>query len=145
MTSQAKRNMEVKLSHLNPSEKKLFYEAKDKELDQWISYSVFKVCRRAGVPLSRIMPMRWVLTWKESPEGTKAKARLVIKGFTDPDLVSLRAEAPTLSKVGRHMVLQIATSLKFLVEVGDVKTAFLQGVKKRVCKGYLFGTHARNC
>ena len=52
------------------------------EVDQWISNSVFKIVRTAGVPLDRTMSMRWILTWKEAPEGTKAKPRLVTKGFT---------------------------------------------------------------
>ena len=59
----------------------------------------------------------------------KAKARLVVKGFTDPDLIKLRAEAPTLSKAGRHLLLQFGVSRKFQFEMGDVKTAFLQGDK----------------
>ena len=75
------------------------------------------------------MAMRWILTWKEAPEGTKAKARLVAKGFTDPDLLTIRAEAPTLSKVGRHLLLQLICSNKFKAESGDVSTAFLQGDK----------------
>ena len=54
-------------------------EAKDKEVDQWITNSVFKIVRRAGIPIKRIMAMRLILTWKEAPEGTKAKARLVAK------------------------------------------------------------------
>ena len=62
--------------------------------------------------------------------GTKAKARLVAKGFTDPDLLTIRAEAPTLSKIGRHCLLQLACSHKFKLEVGDVSTAFLQGDKR---------------
>ena len=77
------------------------------------------------------MSMRWILTWKQTLEGDrKAKARLVAKGFTDPDLLTIRAEAPTLSKNGRHCLLQLACSNKFKLEVGDVSTAFLQGDKK---------------
>ena len=56
-----------------------------------------------------------------------AKARLVIQGFTDPDLTTIRAEAPTLSKLARHMILQMAASHHFTLEMGDMKTAFLQG------------------
>ena len=52
------------------------------------------------------------------------------KGYTDPDLLTIRAEAPTLSKIGRHCLLQLACSHKFRLEVGDVSTAFLQGDKK---------------
>ena len=59
----------------------------------------------------------------------KATARLVVKGITDPDLVTFRGESPTLSKAARHMILQLGASLKFTFEVGDVKTAFLQGDK----------------
>ena len=115
---------------LTAEERKLMEQAKDKELDQCISNSVFKIVRRTGVPITRIMAMRWILTWKEVPEGTKAKARLVAKGFTDPDLLTIRAEAPTLSKIVRHCLLQLACSHKFKIEVGDVSTAFLQGDKK---------------
>ena len=82
-------------------------------------------------PTSRIMLMRWVLVWKTIHEGDEtnitAKARFVAKGFTDPDLTTLRAEAPTLSKASRHMLLQLGASSKFTFEVGYVKTAFLQG------------------
>ena len=129
MTSDAKRKPKASFSHLSPDEKSQFSAAKTKELDQWVSHAIFKAAKRAVVPVSRIMPMRWVLTWKTTPDETKAKARLVVKGFTDPDLIKLRAEAPTLSKLGRHMLLQMASSNKFRLEVGDVKTAFLQGDK----------------
>ena len=129
MTSEARRKTEVTFSRLTPNDKRQFQEAKEKKLDQWISHAVFKVAKRAGIPTSRITPMRWVLTWKTTPDETKAKARLVVKGFTDPDLVKLRAEAPTLSKQGRHLMLQLGCSMNFRFEVGDVKTAFLRGDK----------------
>ena len=79
MLSEAKRKTEVSLRNLTADERRLMQEAKDKEVDQWISNAVFKVVRRSGVPLNRIMAMRWILQWKEAPEGTKAKARLVAK------------------------------------------------------------------
>ena len=68
------------------------------------------------------MTMRWVLTWKTEDDGTqKAKARLVVKGFTDPDLVTLRSESPTLSRLGKHWFLQrnhYVSSLRFHVQIG---------------------------
>ena len=84
--------------------------------------------------MSRIMPTRWVLTWiSVNDEGSnteqKANARLVVKGFTDPDLTTLRAEAPTRSKAAIHILLQLGASLRFTFEVGDVKMAVLQGYK----------------
>ena len=130
MLADNRRKAEVNSRDLNPEERKLMEEAKDKEVDQWITNSVFKIVRRAGIPIKRIMAMQWLLTWKEAPEGTKAKARLVAKGITDLDLLTIRAEAPTLSKIGRHCLLQLACSHKFKLEVGDVSTAFLQGDKE---------------
>ena len=94
MIGDGRRKTEVNIRHLNAEERRQMEEAKDNEVDQWISNSVFKIVRRAGVPLKRIMSMRWILTWKQAPEGTKAKARLVAKGFADPDLLTIRAEAP---------------------------------------------------
>ena len=117
MISDARRKTEVSLRNLTADERKLMEEAKDNEVDQWISNAVFKIVRRTGVPITRIMAMRWILTWKEAPEGTKAKARLVAKGFTDPDLMTIRAEAPTLSKIGRYCLLQLPCSHKFKNEV----------------------------
>ena len=61
----------------------------------------------------------------EGSDTQKAKARLVVKGFTDPDLTTIRAESPTLSKVGRNCLLQLAASYKMKLSMGDVKTAFL--------------------
>ena len=60
-------------------------------MDQWISNDAISVCQRAGIPKQRVMTMRWVHTWKvaEDTGETKAKARLVVKGFTDPDRNSL--------------------------------------------------------
>ena len=79
MLADNRRKTEVSIRNLNAEERKLMEAAKDKEVDQWISNSVFKKVRRAGIPIKRIMAMRWILTWKEAPEGTKAKARRVAK------------------------------------------------------------------
>jgi len=132
ISSEAKRHAEVVIRNLSKEEKAEFDKAKRKELDQWVSNSVFSICKRAGVPTDRIMAMRWVLTWKaadDEAKSRKAKARLVVKGFTDPDLTTIRAESPTLSRLGRHFLFQVAASNKWQLQKGDVKTAFLQGSK----------------
>ena len=51
-----------------------------------ISNAVFKIVRRAGVPIKRFMAMRWILTWKETLEGTKTKTRLVAQKIHRPRL-----------------------------------------------------------
>ena len=49
--------------------------------------------------------------------GKKAKARLVVRGYTDPDLVKLRAESPTRSKVARHIIIQLGASNRWTPHV----------------------------
>ena len=67
--------------------------------------------------------MRWAHNWKvdEDTGETKARARLVVKGFTDPDLTEI------LSRLSRQLILQISASHGFRLRMGDVKTAFLSG------------------
>ena len=99
-------------------------------MDQWISNDVISICQRAGIPKERIMTMRWVHTWKvdEDIGESKAKARLVVKGFTDPVLTEIRSESPTPSRLSRqHFFLQISASRGFRLRKGDVKTGFLSG------------------
>ena len=60
----------------------------------------------------------------EVSDKQKARARLVVNGFTDPDLTTIRAEPPTLSKVGRNCLPQLAASYKMKLSMGDV---ILQG------------------
>ena len=71
MIGNGRRKVEVDIRQCNAEERKQFEQAKDKELDQWISNSVFKVVRRTGIPIKRIMSMRWILVWKQTPEGDK--------------------------------------------------------------------------
>ena len=56
--------------------------------------------------------MCWVHTWKvaEDTRETKAKARLVVKGFTDPDLTKIRSESPSLSRLSRQLISQLCVA-----------------------------------
>ena len=129
MLADARRKNEVNLRTCTSDETKQFRKAMKGEADQWISNTVFSIAKRSGIPKNRLMAMRWILTWKKLDDGSgrKAKARLVVKGFTDPDLIKIRAESPTLSKVARNCLLQLAASYRMKLSMGDVKTAFLQG------------------
>ena len=74
--------------------------------------------------------MRWVLTWKTDPaeaDGRRPKARLVILGYQDPDLVTEESYSPTATRASRQLFLQRAAHMRHKVEKGDVKAAFLQG------------------
>ena len=128
-SSRARARIEVNIKKLSAKERAQFREAQHKEKDQWISNDVISICQRAGIPKERIMAMRWVHTWRVSEDTgeSKAKARLVVKGFTDPDLTEIRTESPTLSRLSRQLILQISASRGFRLRKGDVKTADLSG------------------
>lgn len=63
----------------------------------------------------------WILTWKPLDEEArkesldpsktrKAKARLAVLGFMDPNLDKLQRDSPTMSRLSRMMVLQLIAS-----------------------------------
>ena len=125
-----KTHTEVQYRQLNSEEKKQFDQAKRKDLKCWIETNTVEPLLRNKIHPSRIMTSKWVLTWKEdqaSPTGRKPKARLVIRGFQDPEVGLISTKSPTLSRDGRMMILQTVSSLKWQVQSFDIKTAFLRG------------------
>ena len=70
------------------------------------------------------MRARWVLTWKSSG---KAKARLCVLGFQDPDLTDVSRDSPTLSTASEALIMQWVVSHKCRLISGVIKTAFLSG------------------
>lgn len=62
-----------------------------------------------------------------SKEGKKAKARLIVIGWEDPELDRVVNDAPTLTKDGRMLVLQGVASHKWPLISFDISTAFLHG------------------
>ena len=125
-----KTHTEVQYKHLSAAEKKQFDEAKKRELKCWIETETVEPLLRHKIHPSRIMSSKWVLTWKEdhsSPSGRKPKARLVIRGFQDPEVGIVSTESPTLSRDGRMMIMQTVSSLHWRIQSFDIKTAFLRG------------------
>jgi hypothetical protein len=86
--------------------------------------NVFDVVKKKIVDKERIMRARWVLTWKSCG---KAKARLCVLGFQDPDLLDVPRDSPTLSSATEALILQWIVSNKHRLISGDIKTAFLSG------------------
>lgn len=133
LNQKAKKNAEVVLRKLSKEDLQQFEAAMDKELDSFLSADAVQICSSHGIPQERIMQMRWIYTWKPLSDergqvtGQKAKARLIVKGFQDPRLMNLPREAPTLSCLGRNLVLSNAARYRMPVCSGDIKTAFLQG------------------
>ena len=133
VNAKARKGAEVVLRKLNKDDQELFEVAMKKELDSFLSSEAVQICSSHGISPERVMQMRWVYTWKSVDEGDqtvgnrKAKARLIIKGYQDPRLLTLPRESPTLSVLGRNLLLACAACFKMLICSGDIKTAFLQG------------------
>ena len=114
-------------------------EAKNIEIKEWLAS---KVCKAAvgEVPAARLMKMRWVLVFKQTddPSVVKAKARLVVLGFTDPDVGQVNVKSPTLTRRSRQLLLQIASHKGWGLVKGDAKAAFLQGGESQL-RRQIFG------
>lgn len=134
LVSAAKRQKsEVKLSTLSAKEKAEFQEAKHAEVRNWINTGTISRILRDKVPPDQVLRCRWVLTWKpiDNPEQTskthKAKARLVILGYLDPQLTEIPRDSPTLGRNAKMLLLQLIASMGWDLRSFDVKAAFLQG------------------
>ena len=94
--------------------------AKDKEIKAWLHHRTVQKVSKGRIPEHAVMRCRWLLTWKgangdETPgelalNGKRAKARLVIIGYEDPDISTIKNDSPTLSKDGRQTALQQVSS-----------------------------------
>eukprot|EP00435_Cladocopium_sp_Y103_P019649 s4451_g4.t1 len=125
-----KSRNEVVYSDLTKEEQTLFQAAKNKELKCWLDTNTVKAIVKDRIHPDQILSSRWILTWKEdqtSPSGRKAKARLVVKGFQDPDIGILNSDSPTLTRDARMLLLQTVSSKRWTVQSFDITTAFLRG------------------
>ena len=112
---QVRQRKEVKMNHLSPAEKRDFLKSMEVEWQTLLKNQAAKVPSleetaqaRARWP-DRAMDTRWARTWKpdeSKPSGRRAKARLIIKGFTDPDLLDIESHYPTLTRESFMTVLQ---------------------------------------
>ena len=125
------RRGEVVERRLNVEEREQFIQAKMKELQTFFSNSVWEFAAPEFVEKNRarMITARWVLTWKwdETTNRPKAKARLVLRGFEDPDLFGLEKSSPTAGRGGKMWILCMAAIHKWQVICGDVRAAFLSG------------------
>ena len=99
-----------------------FEVAKKKELMSWRSNDVYTPCENLGQPS---ISTKWVLTIKD--DGS-LKARLVVKGFEDPDENCIIKDSPTCSKDTFRLLISICSSqTAWQHRTIDISTAFLQG------------------
>ena len=108
-----------------------FVQGKKAELASIFENQVWEIeMQPEKVDWGRVMKARFVLKWATDAKGQpRAKARLVLQGFSDPDLLrgELDTSSPTLGRTSRQTTLALATILGWSLWVSDVATAFLQG------------------
>ena len=131
-----KRKVEIRMSELSSADQIRMAAAKHKEVGAWLGHKTVKRVTKGTIPDHCIMRCRWILSWKaangheapgEAPDGFKAKARMVVIGFEDPDLGEISSDSPTLTKDGRQLVVQTVASHRWELVSFDVSTAFLNG------------------
>ncbi|CAK0829538.1 unnamed protein product [Prorocentrum cordatum] len=130
VASQARKGrVGVSFKKATPEEKKLLLEAQQKECTSVLSTKAVRILSRKGIDPARLLRCRFVLTWKKDEQGNvlRGKARLVVLGFSDPDLLHLWTESPVASRRARQLLLAMAARHKWKREKADAVTAFLQG------------------
>ena len=130
VASQARKGrVEVSFKKATPNEKKLLLEAQQKECTSVLSTKAVRILSRQGIDPARLLRCRFVLTWKKDGKGNvlRGKARLVVLGFSDPDLLHLRTESPVASRRARQFLLAEAARHRWRLEKADAVTAILQG------------------
>ncbi|CAE6957766.1 RE1 [Symbiodinium sp. CCMP2592] len=113
---------------LTQAQKEEFDEAQAKEISNVIKTMALRSLTESEpqkISYDRVMRMRWVLTTKSS--GT-AKARLVILGYQSPTLLTTQSSSPTLSRLGKYLLLSVVANQRWLLESADVTSAFLQAL-----------------
>ena len=96
VNSARRKRVEVSERKLTESDRKLFRKAKELELQSWLDHRVFDLVKKKFVDQERVMRARWVLTWKSTG---KAKARLCVLGFQDPDLTQVPRDSQLHQKL----------------------------------------------
>ena len=129
------KGVEVSWQKLDETQREATREAKTLEVDQWVKTQACAAVQDT-IPEDQLLRMHWVLTFKgaesekddkgnENPK-IKAKARIVILGFSDPHLLEAPTASPAMSRLSRQLFLQLCSVRKWRALKADVRAAFLQ-------------------
>ena len=95
------------------------------EIEKFQRFDAFKTVSDEG---QHAIKTRWVFTESEDQtKGSKLKARLCVRGDTERNTESIRADSPTAHKDSLKLALAIAANEGFDLVSADIKSAFLQG------------------
>ena len=117
--------------NLSLQDKILFHQAKVKELKSFFENGVWSFQTTCEAVPDRTFTSRILLKWAKNADGTpRAKARLVVRGYTDADALAGRLDtaSPASTRLGRSCLLSISSCLGWCGWSADVSTAFLQGL-----------------
>ena len=115
---------------MTPHDRSLFLVAKIKELKSFFDNGVWEFVNESDADPTRTLKARFLLKWSKDANGMpRAKARLIIQGFNDPDVLDgkLQTSSPTASRVSKMVMLALASCQRWRPWTADVSTAFLQG------------------
>ena len=115
---------------MGPEDRAKFKEAKVKELRSFFENHVWEFQTTAEADPARTMTSRMILKWSKNPDGSpRAKARLIVRGYTDPDALEGKVvtSSPTTSRQSRTMLMSLSATLRWDMWTSDISTAFLQG------------------
>ena len=120
---QVRQRKEVKMGHLSP-----FLKSTEVEWQTLLKNQAVRVLSLEETVQVRARWPDWARTWKpdeSKPSGRRAKARLIIKGFTDPDLLDIESHSPTLTREGFMTVQSVCSHGQ--LQFGDAQQAFNTG------------------
>ena len=134
-TAAKRQRSEVRMTEITNAERKEFQNAKQAEIQNWLKTGTVSKILRDKIPKEQILKCRWILTWKPLDQEDqaklgkhqKAKARLVILGYLDPEIDQLPRDSPTLGRHSKMLLLQLISSMNWSLQSFDIKAAFLQG------------------
>ena len=113
---------------LSAEDRKAFDAAKDAALMVWIENKAWKAVPESEAQEGEVVPARFLQRWKPTADGHVANARVILQGFRHIDVLSenLVRESPTLSRLGRMMIMVWATHRSWKLWCADIKSAFMQ-------------------
>ncbi|CAL1145601.1 unnamed protein product [Cladocopium goreaui] len=136
---------EIPWGMIPESERHLYIAAEEKQWKEHLEFGAVKPLTleeservKTEVDPARILPARFLYRDKHHAKrkidpniACKAKARLCVGGQRDPDLgvKEMEVDAPTASRHSLLLGLQVALVRGWLVSIGDIRAAFLNGVE----------------
>ena len=86
---------------MGPDDRAAFKEAKIKELRSFFEHQVWEFQTTKEADSAQTMTSRVLLKWSKNPDGSpRAKARLIVRGYTDPDALqgTIQTSSPTTTR-----------------------------------------------